>query len=543
MSYKFLGRLIRVVALLTMGLATSMPAQAQQGAASPAIAAGVNARNATVIGVAQGGARAGEIRKIDSLRWIEFDAAGTAVFKYDEVKRDDTSISLLDRTRGVTLQIDMRSKKVMSTDTASRRREQLYEIQSASADPVKAQDSGASFQQAGRQAGPLTTRERAGGGAAPVREETPPFCWTDVFTRPTGTIPGRVADCPAGYTLTGGACKRAADTIAAPSRAADCPDGYKNTGNACERPAATKANTNARAADCPEGFTNTGGECFRLSAPNPLPASSMTCKGGETKIESRCYRACESGFNSAGTNCVRPASTLAADNLSCKAGYQKNAKGRCIAECAAGYTNSGEACVRAADTVGVDAMVCKAGETRTGGRCFPANGKCASGEVLQGGLCYFACPAGSEGFGTACVASAPKAWARCGLGAGKDAAACAALSLDQVASVRQLALVFGMNGVTGATPQARTAALQKKYKELNDAYVKARDLPKFKKVRDDWEQANGKSETTLPMDKIASASGEEDMLRYAAQLVAMTEPAGPFETAAYPKCSKLFPAK
>ncbi|UUZ48706.1 hypothetical protein LP420_39550 [Massilia sp. B-10] len=47
----------------------------------------------------------------------------------------------------------------------------------------------------------------------------------------------------------------------------------------------------------------------------------------------------------------------------------------------------------------------------------------------------------------------------------------------------------------------------------------------------------------MPMDKIASASGEEDMLRYAAQLVAMTEPAGPFETAAYPKCSKLFPAK
>ncbi|UUZ48705.1 hypothetical protein LP420_39545 [Massilia sp. B-10] len=152
---------------------------------------------------------------------------------------------------------------------------------------------------------------------------------------------------------------------------------------------------------------------------------------------------------------MRPASTLAADNLSCKAGYQKNAKGRCIAECAAGYTNSGEACVRAADTVGVDAMVCKAGETRTGGRCFPANGKCASGEVLQGGLCYFACPVeAAKASAPLAWLGAPKAWARCGLGAGKDAAACAALSLDQVASVRQLALVFGMNGVTGATPQA-----------------------------------------------------------------------------------------
>ncbi|UUZ48704.1 hypothetical protein LP420_39540 [Massilia sp. B-10] len=66
----------------------------------------------------------------------------------------------------MTLQIDMRTKKVMSTDTASRRREQLYDIQSAAADPVKAQESGASFQQAGRQAGPLTTRERQPDGAA-----------------------------------------------------------------------------------------------------------------------------------------------------------------------------------------------------------------------------------------------------------------------------------------------------------------------------------------------------------------------------------------
>jgi hypothetical protein len=541
MPHKILGRLIRVVALLTIGLASTLPAQAQQGASSLAIAAGVTARNATVVGVSQGGARAGEIRKVDSLRWIEFDAAGTAVFKYDEVKRDDTSISLVDRTRGVTLQIDMRTKKVMSTDTASRRRELLYDIQSASAEPVKVREAGAYFQESGRQAGPLTTRDRASGATQPVREEIPPFCWTDVFTRPAGTIPGRIADCPMGYSLTGGACKRAADSVAAPSRAADCPAGYAASGNACERPAATKANTNTRAADCPDGFTNTGGECFRLSAPNPLPASSMTCKGGETKIEGRCYRACEAGFNSSGTNCVRPASTLGADNLSCKAGYQKNAKGRCIAECASGYTNTGEACTRAADTVGVEAMVCKTGETRTGGRCFPANGKCASGEVLQGGLCFAACAAGSEGFGTACVASAPKSWAQCGMGAAKDAAACAALALDQVATVRQLALMFGMNGVAGATPQARSAALQKKYKELTDAYAKAKDLPKFKKARDDWDQAKG--ETSLPMEKITAAGNEDDMLRYASQLVAITEPAGPFETAAYPKCSKLFPAK
>ena len=542
MPHKFLGRLIRVAALLTLGLASTLPAQAQQGAAAQASTVRVTARNATAVVVTQSGARAGEIRKVDGVRWIEFDAAGNAVFKYDEVKRDDNAISLLDHSRGVTLQLDLKTKKVTASEAASRRRDNLYDIQSASAEPVKSQDSGY-FQEAGRQAGPLTNRDRPTGSAPqPAREQTPPFCWTDVFNRSSGTIPGRVADCPQGYSLTGGACKRAADSIAAPSRAADCPDGYKNTGNACERPAATKANTNTRAADCPEGFTNTGGECFRLSAPNPLPASSMTCKGGETKIESRCYRSCEAGFNSSGTNCVRPASTLGADNMSCKAGYQKNAKGRCIAECAAGYTNNGEACVRAADTLGLDAMVCKAGETRNGGRCFPANGKCAAGEVLQGGLCYSACPAGSDGFGTACLAAAPKTWAQCGMGAAKDAAACAALSFDPVSHVRQLALVFGMN--SASLPQAgRAAALQKKFKELSDAFAKAKELPKFKKARDDWEQANGKSETVLSMDKMAATTSEDDMMRYAAQLVAITDAAGPFETAAYPKCSKLFPAK
>ncbi|UUZ54298.1 hypothetical protein LP419_39010 [Massilia sp. H-1] len=295
----------------------------------------------------------------------------------------------------MTLQIDMRTKKVMSTDTASRRREQLYDIQSAAADPVKAQESGASFQQAGRQAGPLTTRERMPAAArrAGTRRNAAVLLDRRVYPSdrhhswPRGGLPGRLHPHRRCLQARRRYDRRAIVRRRLPGRLQKC------LSNACERPAATKANTNARAADCPEGFTNTGGECFRLSAPNPLPASSMTCKGGETKIESRCYRACESGFNSSGTNCVRPASTLAADNLSCKAGYQKNAKGRCIAECAAGYTNSGEACVRAADTVGVDAMVCKAGETRTGGRCFPANGKCASGEVLQGGLCYFACPA------------------------------------------------------------------------------------------------------------------------------------------------------
>jgi len=538
MPQKFFGRYLRVATLLVVSLAAAVPAQAQLAtAAAQSIAPGVTGRTATVVGITQGGVKAGEIRKIDQTHWIEFDATGQGIFKYDEIKRDDASISILDSSRGVTLQIDVRARKVISVDAARRRRDTMYQIDSASAEPVKMAEPG-SGSVGMRPVGSLTARERSASamGGAP-REETPPFCWTDVFTRPAGTIPGRPADCPSGYSLSGGSCKRSADTIAAPSRVADCPAGYTNNGSACERPAATKANTNTRAADCPKDFTNTGNECFRLSAPNPLPASSMTCKAGETKVESRCYRACETGFTTSGTNCVRAASTLGVESMSCKTGFQKNAKGRCVADCAAGYTNTGEACVRSADTLGAEAMVCKAGETRSGSRCLPAGGMCAKGEVLQAGLCYSACPAGTDGVGSACLPPVPKSWAQCGLGASKDATACAALTLDPVASVKQLAIIVGQSA--SATPQAaRVAGMQKKFKELNDAYARAKDLPKLKKAREDWEQGAGKDGASLSLDKIGSATSEEEMLRYAAQLAVIVDLAGPIELGAYPKCSK-----
>ncbi|HEY0064134.1 MAG TPA: hypothetical protein VGC21_18605 [Telluria sp.] len=543
MPQKYLGRALRVAALIMMGLVSTSPAQAQMqpGIAAAASASAVNGRTATVVNVSQGGKSAGVLRKVNSVNWIEFDTSGVAVFKYDEVKRDDSSIHLIDNSRGVTLQVDVRARKVTSIDSVSRRREIVYDVQSATATPVPVDAAAASKEF--RPVGPLTTRERASGVPITVVEEKPKYCWTDALLRPAGTIPGRIADCPAGYSLSGGSCKRTADTIAAPSRAADCPAGYNNSGNACERPASTKANANSRPADCPDGYTNTAGECFRLSAPKPLDASSMTCKSGETKIEARCFRSCEAGYTSSGSNCVRAASTLGADNMSCKSGYQKNSKGRCIAECAAGYTNTGEACTRAADTLGADAMVCKAGETRNGGRCFPANGSCAKGEVLQGGLCYTACAAGYEGVGTACVAAAPKTWAQCGMGAAKDLPACAAMSFDPAASVKQLALVVGLTGSSGIPQAARLAAMQKKYKELNDSYARAKEQPALKKARADWEQANSGKDAILPLDKMAAANTEDDMVRYAAQMIAIVDLTGPVDTGSYPKCSALFPVK
>lgn len=536
MPQKSLGRLIRVVALLMMGLAGSGAALAQKaGPAAQAQGAAVNGRNATLVNVGEGTTRTGEIRKVDGTRWLEFDAAGQAVFEFDEVKRDDSSVFLLDSSRGVTLQLDLRARKVTYSDAATRRRE-LYKILSATAEPVQQQFPGATQQQGMREVGSLTSRQRI---ATAPRVEAPAFCVNESVARGAGIIPGRIADCPAGYSMSGGSCKRAGDTIAAPSRAADCPAGYSNNGASCERPAATKANTNSRLADCPDGFTNSGDACFRLSAATPLPMSSMTCKGGEIKSDARCYKSCEAGFTNAGTSCTRPASTLGADSMTCKAGFKKSANGqRCVAECAAGYTNTGEACSRAADALGIESMVCKAGEVRKGGRCLPAAGTCAKGEVEQNGLCYKACAPGFEGIGSVCVAQSPKTWAQCGLGAAKDAQACSAAFFEPVAAVKHQALLVGTSSSAGG-------AIQKKFKDLTDAYDKAKDLPQFKKARDTWEQGNGK-DAYPSLDKISAASGDDEMMKYAAQLAAIADLSGAataVDASTYPKCGKLFPAK
>lgn len=380
-------------------------------------------------------------------------------------------------------------------------------------------------------------------GGKVVAETTPGFCWNDSVARGAGAIPGRNADCPDGYSMSGGSCKRAANTVAAPSRAADCPAGYNNTGASCERAAQTKPNANSRLADCPEGFKNTDGACFRLSAAAPLDASKMSCKAGETRIEARCFRACEAGFTGSGATCTRPAGSLGADNMTCKAGFQKSGKaGRCAAVCAAGFTNTGEACVKAADALGVDAMTCKAGETRVAGRCLPAGGGCADGEVQQGDLCYKACAAGFDGVGSACFKQPPKAWMQCGTGSAKDAQACAATTFNPAMSVRQTAVLAGFAGSSRFGRERATT--KKKFKGMVDAYNKAKDTPQFKKGFDAWEDAGKNAPgTRLAMDKLASAESDEDMVRYAAQVASIAELSGAAGDDAYPKCGTLFPAK
>ena len=557
MPQQTLRRLIQLFALLIVGLASGIPGQARQAnPASQAMGEVPNGRTAMSVRLSQDGKFAGALHKADGAFWVESDASGKAIYRYTETKRDDGSIYLADSLRGVKLQLDLSAGK--ATYINAMRHRDFYEIQSASTVVPEPQSRAGQQAQnnqvqqpAGRQIGPLKSRTRD----LPARDTAPAFCWNDATVRGAGTIPGRVADCPAGYTNSGAACTRAAETIPAPSSAPVCPAGYSANGSSCERPATTKANANSRAADCPDRYTNTSSECFRLSASAPLPMSSMTCNPGETKVASHCYKACESGYVNSGASCVRPVSTLGPEKMSCKAGYHKHlGSQRCIADCADGYTSTGDACSRAANTVGPESMSCKAGETRSGGRCIPASGMCAKGEVQQGGLCYTACAAGFDGVGTACFASPHNAWVQCAMGSAKDAQACAAAAFDQLTLIKQMAVSVGMLGGTGAASgaaqkSARLASMQKKFKELNDAYNKGKDSPTVKSALDAWEKANpGKDAQAgyISMDKMATATTEDDMMRYAAQWVTIVGPdsgSAAVDASAYPKCSKLFPAK
>ncbi len=369
------------------------------------------------------------------------------------------------------------------------------------------------------------------------------FCLSDPVARTASARPDRQADCPAGYANQGSSCKREADTRPAPSAAPECPSGYKLNGASCEHPATSKPNPAARAADCPDGYANSGTGCFRLSAADPLPPSRMTCTAGETKIDTRCYKPCPAGLTSSGANCVSPASTLSAEKMSCKSGFQIDAKrGRCVAQCAAGYNNSGEACVRAADTLGLDAMSCKAGEKNQNGRCVAAVAGCPKGEVLQGGACYPGCAPGFEGIGSACWPQPPKSWVACGMGAAKDAQSCAGVAMDKLAMVKHHAVALAREGIVPAKPGEnvnRLLALHSKYLAMEAAYLSVKDSPQFKRDLAAWTQASQGKDAFVAFDEPGLPVTEPVMMAHAFQLAAIAGFVGGIPNAGLPKCSTI----
>jgi hypothetical protein len=97
---------------------------------SPAAPASATGRNAVLVVFGQGGQRLGQFRQAAPRVWIEGDNSGTARFRFEETQRDDWSVYLLDRSRGVNLQLDLHTRKVMYSEAGGPRSE-LYDILSA----------------------------------------------------------------------------------------------------------------------------------------------------------------------------------------------------------------------------------------------------------------------------------------------------------------------------------------------------------------------------------------------------------------------------
>ncbi len=108
-----------------------------QGSAAAAPAVETTGRNVTIVAYGQGGQRLGQFRQLSPRTWVEMNAAGVTTFRFEEVQRDDWSVYLVDRSRGVNLQLDLHTRKVMYSD-ASQPRAELYAILAAAAGSVGA---------------------------------------------------------------------------------------------------------------------------------------------------------------------------------------------------------------------------------------------------------------------------------------------------------------------------------------------------------------------------------------------------------------------
>ena len=118
-------------AISRQSLLAVLVAQAFVVASAPALAQSVDGRNATVI---EFGRKLGELRQTGPGQWAEINASGQVAFRFEETKRDESSVYLLDRGRNVTLQIDLRTRKVMYSAGGGAPSE-LYAVLSAAATP------------------------------------------------------------------------------------------------------------------------------------------------------------------------------------------------------------------------------------------------------------------------------------------------------------------------------------------------------------------------------------------------------------------------
>ena len=343
--------------------------------------------------------------KKDGANWREYGADGKPSFTFVEKSRDDNMVTLRDDARDYTLQIDLAAKSV-KLQQGKGAFAVLYVIArsefigTAVAAPAPAPAPVAQAPAAAQvpddavyEDVPDMTDEDVALIMHWIRTEVTgarlPYCWRQSKPRGAGVFPGRVADCPAGYTNNGATCGRGADTIAALSITASCPAGYTNNG--------------------PAG-------CGR---------------GMDSYTKGSIFTKCRDGYRNDGFFCTRDVSLLGPDSFVCPDGYFK-VNFLCHKNCPAGYTNTGETCFKGVDTLGIGSMLCKPGEQKIGARCFPAGQSCYNNQEEQTGLCYDKCAAGFDGAGPICWQACPKDWTGCAAGCGKTKAECAMTTIDQI---------------------------------------------------------------------------------------------------------------
>ncbi len=126
----------------------------------------------------------------------------------------------------------------------------------------------------------------------------------------------------------------------------DCPSGYTNTGLFCSKGGDSK-HAPSRLADCPSGYTNTGLTCFKEASTYSAPSTLANCP---------------KDFEHTGTTCHRwwPPKSISLDNATCPSDRFKR-NGRCYVNCREGYTNNGEFCGRGAHSLSMNSMICPQG--------------------------------------------------------------------------------------------------------------------------------------------------------------------------------------
>ena len=95
--------------------------------------AGTDARKVTQVEFKDGtGRTAGYYKVAAPGTWVETDRSGTTVmFRFQETGRDEGSVYLLDKSRNVTIQLDLQRRRVMYQDSSAAERRPIYEIAGA----------------------------------------------------------------------------------------------------------------------------------------------------------------------------------------------------------------------------------------------------------------------------------------------------------------------------------------------------------------------------------------------------------------------------